>query len=139
MIIRLPHVDPIDTLDLTEDFENRVKQSFAKYTEGTSKDYRFEDKLQYIENLKKYYIRRVDASEEVRRIILDRCEFELDEYGDLPDRDEFWSLEFMEQIFDAGFLPFRQKYENSSERNYKTLKAIYEIIRIVVCWEEERE
>lgn len=52
MIIRLPHVDPIDTLDLTEDFENRVKQSFAKYTEGTSKDYRFEDKLQYIENLK---------------------------------------------------------------------------------------
>lgn len=139
MIIRLPHVDPIDTLDLTEDFENRVKQSFAKYTEGTSKDYRFEDKLQYIENLKKYYIRRVDASEEVRRIILDSCEFALDEYGDLPDRDKFWSLEFMEQIFDAGFLPFRQEYENSSGRNYKTLKAIYEIIRIVVCWEEERE
>lgn len=33
MIIRLPHVDQIDTLDLTEDFENRVKQIFAKYTE----------------------------------------------------------------------------------------------------------
>lgn len=53
MIIKLPHVDPIDTLALTDDFEDRVKESFAKFTELTIEDYTHEDKLMYLDNLRK--------------------------------------------------------------------------------------
>ncbi len=39
MIIRLPWVNPIDTLNLPEDFEDQVKESFKEFTKWTSRDY----------------------------------------------------------------------------------------------------
>lgn len=52
MIIRLPHITPINTLDLPCDFEERVQESFAKFTEMTAKEYTDEDRLAYIGNLR---------------------------------------------------------------------------------------
>ena len=36
MKIKLPWLKPFDTLDLPADFEDQVKESFKKYTRGTS-------------------------------------------------------------------------------------------------------
>ena len=142
MKIKLPRVEPIDTLALPDDFEDRVKKSFAKFTRGTNTEYTYEDKLLYLDNLRTIYTRKItDSSDAVKNLILDCAEFELDEYGDLPDRDEFCSLEFLKMCYDAGKkLRFRDKYyEYNHHDNDTTMKVIAKIIQIVMNWESEEE
>ena len=75
MIIKLPHVEPIDTLALTDDFEDKVEESFAKFTELTDKDYTHEDKLMYLDNLRKRWLHgEVGGIDAVRDMILERSE-----------------------------------------------------------------
>lgn len=138
MIIKLPHVDVIDTLHLPDDFEERVKHSFKVFTECTNKAYTYEDKLMYLDNLRNRYLRSRDAEEEVKRLILDTAEFQLDEHGDFPDKDEFWDMSFMRQCFEKGDSKFRDEYEKTSRRdNEKTLTAIFRIIQIITNWEDD--
>lgn len=70
MIIRFPWIREIDTLDLPENFEQLVEESFRRFTEGTAKDYRFEDKLCYLDNLRERYLSGGEDDEEaVTRLI----------------------------------------------------------------------
>lgn len=137
MLIKLPHVDPIDTLNVPNDFEEKVKYSFKMFTELTNPKYTYEDKLMYLDNLRGY-LHPVYATDAVKYLILDHIGFELDEYGDLPDKDDFWSIDFMSECFEKGNKPFRDEYEKiSHSANDKTLKVIFEIIRVVVNWSDD--
>ena len=139
MMIYLPWIDPIDTENLPEDFEAQVKMSFGKFTEGTNRDYTHVDKLMYLDNLRRYYLRgkhQKYTEDYVNDIMKKTFEYSLDEYGEIPDKEEFLSIEFMGSCFDYGFFPFRDQYDrDSSSRNNTVLKVILEIIRIVIHWE----
>ena len=136
MIIKLPHIDPIDTLDLPFDFEKKVNHSFKMFTELTNPKYTYEDKLMYLDNLRDY-LHPYESEEAVKQLILERTEFEIDEYRDFPDKDEFWSIEFMCHCYENGNKNFRDRYEKrSSGMNDQTLKAIFTIIQIVINWKE---
>ena len=138
MIIKLPHIEPIDTLALTDDFEDKVKESFAKFTELTNRDYTHEDKLMYLDNLRRYWLHKnICGIDAVKDMILERAEFEIDEYGVLPDKDDYRCLEFMGECYEKGRdIGFRDKeYENNHRKNDETLKVIARIIQIVMNWE----
>lgn len=140
MIIRLPHVEPIDTLNLPKDFNERVKYSFGKFTEMTAEDYTDEDRLLYLDNLRLHYIRRFEAEEEVKCTIIDRTEYELTENGDFPDKEDFWSFGFMAECYELGQSSgkFRnQYYEKNHRDNDKTMKVIAAIVKIVMNWKSE--
>lgn len=136
MIIKLPHVEPINTLALTDDFEDRVKESFAKFTELTNEDYTHEDKLLYLDNLRKLWLHKdIDGISAVKDLIIERAEFQLSEYDELPDTDDYNCLEFMGACYDKGkYINFRDDYEKSTSQNNKTLKVIARIIKIVMNW-----
>ncbi len=135
MILKLPHIKAIDTLNIPENFEGLVKESFRIFTEMTAKEYTFEDKMMYLDNLRGF-LHPKDAEESVKDLILKNAEFQLDEYGEFPDKSDFWSFEFMCECFEAGNKKLRGNYENCSYRNDKTQKVIFEIIRIIVNWSE---
>ncbi len=137
MIVKLPHIDPIDTLNLPKDFEERVRESFRKYTEFTSKDYTHEDKLMYLDNLQKF-LHPGEAEEYVKDMIMERAEYEIDEFEDFPDKEDFWCFEFMAECFEAGNKEFcpEAPFEKNHRDNSKTLKAILEMIKIISNWEE---
>ena len=137
MIIKLPNVKPINTLALTDDFEDRVKESFAKFTELTNEDYTHEDKLMYLDNIRKYWLHKdIDGISAVKDLIIERVEFHLSEYEELPNIDDYNCLEFMGACYDKGkHIDFSGEYENSSSRNNETLKVIARIIQIVMNWE----
>lgn len=139
MLIRLPGVESFNTLNLPDDFEERVKKSFGKFTQGTHKDYTQIDKLQYIDNLKRYYIRGLQSGrEEVKKLIGEKVYEYLEEYGEMPDGSEILSLDFMEECYEKGSLHFNDNtYELRTSDNNKTLKVIAEIIKIVMNWEKE--
>lgn len=136
MIIKLPHIDPIDTLDVPNDFEGKVKHSFKCFTELTNPKYTYEDKLMYLDNLRGW-LHPGEADDAVKHLILEHTEFELDEYGEFPDKEKFWCLNFMCECFEKGNKPFRDYYEEKSHSaNDQTLKVIFEIIKIVMNWSE---
>ncbi len=141
MMIYLPWIDPIDTENLPEDFEAQVKTSFGKFTKETNRDYTHEDKLTYLDNLRRYYLRGKHqryTEDCVNDLMKKTFEYSLDEYGEILDKEELLSIEFMGSCLEHGFFPFRDQYDrDSSSRNNTALKVILEIIRIVVYWEHE--
>ena len=75
MKIKLPYVETIETLCLPKDFESRVKESFKRFTEGTNGDYTHHDKLLYIDNLRKHYLRNdISTEDAVKQIIADKLQ-----------------------------------------------------------------
>ena len=48
-MVKLPRGVEVDIFDLPEDFEEQIKESFRGYTEETAKEYRYCDKLGYID------------------------------------------------------------------------------------------
>lgn len=138
MIINLPWVEPIDTLDLPENFEELVKKSFREFTKGTNIDYRHEDKLLYLDNLRKAYLREDNTEKAVKNIVAEETMYRLKEYGEMPYADDILSVEFMETCYKEGFRPFYDHYDEvSANRNSEDLSVILNIIKIVVNYEEE--
>lgn len=137
MIINLPHIKPIDTLNLSEDFEEQVKESFRVFTELTNRDYTYQDKLTYLDNLREY-LHPKRAEECVKELIWERTEHEIVEYDNFPDKEDFWCFDFMVDCFKEGqSKEYRGYYEKySSSKNDRTLKVILRIIQIIVNWEE---
>lgn len=139
MIIRLPWINPIDTNRVPSNFDELVKESFLKFTKGTSKEYMFVDKLLYIDNLRKHYLRFGDSQSSVENLIKERCMYRLREYGELPTTEEILDVEFMEYCYDEGFRPFKDTWDKcSSSRNDAIMKLILRIIQVVVNIEEKR-
>lgn len=139
MLINLPWIAPIDTEHLPADFEERVKHSFAKYTECTAKDYTSHDRLCYIDNLTRSYIRRLNPERRVREMIHDAVDCSIENCDTMPDDDELLSWEFMEQCYEVGVRESRL-YRNyncgSSSADNRALDVVAQIVRIVMNWEE---
>lgn len=138
MIINLRHAK-IDTVNPPENLEEIVCREFAEFTKGTHRDYTFEDKLLFIDHLRASLYGNINPHDAVKSIIISRDEFELDEYGDLPDRDDYWSMEFLEHCYECGDHKLRNKeFEPfSSSASEKTMKTVLRIIAAVVNWKED--
>lgn len=138
MIIKLPYIYPIDTLNLPEDFKTKVSNSFAKFTAETDPRYTSEDKLAYLDNLRKYYIMiKDDSIESVKDLILTRTEHEILENDDFPVKEDFYSFNFMTECYELGEKNSRflnSQYEDEKSDNAITLNVIADIIKIVMNW-----
>lgn len=146
MKIELPWIKPFDTLDLPDDFEDQVKESFRKYTMGTSTRYTWKDKMLYIIHLPLIFKGTIDlpedtiAEKEVRDLIHRELDYKLDEADDVLDRDDIYSFEFMCQCFVDGMRyvgPFHEYESYSSSKNEETEKVMFRIVQIVMSWEPE--
>lgn len=139
MRIRLPYIEQINTECLPDNFEELVKKSFINFTKGTNKNYTFEDKLLYLDNLRKFYLRGyTDTSFEITKILGESYRQQLDDYDDVLEKEEVLSTEFMEHCFDRGFMPFRDTWDKwSSSANDRAHKAIVTIIKIIINFEWE--
>lgn len=133
MIINLPWVEPINTESLPENLEELVKKSFREFTKGTRKEYQHEDKLLYLDNLRKAYLREDNTEKAVRNLVSGETMYYLEEYGEMPNTEDILSVDFMETCYKEGFRPFYHHYdEASASRNSKALSVILDIIKIVV-------
>lgn len=100
--LKFPRGVYIDLTDIPDDFEEQIRKSFHDYTEGTAKEYRWQDKLAYIDLIREYAHRAEAACDWVKQRILSQCEYELSEYGTLPEKDGFLDWRFAEDVFDLG-------------------------------------
>ena len=137
MKIRLPYIEPINTECLPDNFKELVEKSFINFTEGTNKDYTFKDKLLYLDNLRKFYLRGyTDTSFEITKILGESYRQQLDDYDDVLEKEDVLSTDFMEYCFDRGFMPLRDTWDKwSSSANDRAHKAIVDIVKIIINFE----
>lgn len=92
----------VDVYDVPENFDEMILDAFKDYTHGTRKSFMYQDKLSFIDCMTKYLHKANDSVNCVKDLILRNTEWQLDEYGELPDKDEFWSLDFMADCYENG-------------------------------------
>ena len=107
MIIRLPHVEPIDTLNIPKDFNERVKYSFWKFTEMTA-----EDRTEY------------ELTEN-------------GDFPDKEDFWSFGFMAECYELGQSSGKFQNQYYEKNHRDNDKTMKVIAAIVKIVMNWKSE--
>ncbi|GFH43026.1 hypothetical protein Hs30E_15770 [Lactococcus hodotermopsidis] len=130
MKIKLCWVNEIDSENPPENLKEIVWDSFRKFTKGTAEDYKFIDKLSYIDNLRKSLHDFKNLEESVEKELGGYCKYYLDEYGEMPDATDVLDTAFMAQCFDSGFMPLSEL----GKFGYETSKTICDIVKYVMIY-----
>lgn len=142
MIIRLPRRVEIDLDNIPEDFDQIIRNAFRDYTKGTRDEYCFEDKLCFIDRCVELLHNVGDPDDEVMKLMKDRFECEIREYGTFPDESEFLSIEFMEHCYNMGrekarLYPGTERFAKNRSDHEKIEKLLLSIMRVVIDYEPE--
>lgn len=92
----------VDLDNVPENFEELVQKRFAKYTEGTRREYMYHDKLCFLDVV----VRRLHGDRWGDDAVMDLMEqcfsYELRERGNVPEKEDFFDISFMETCFNEG-------------------------------------
>ena len=81
--VKLPRGIEVDIFNLPEDFEEQIKESFRGYTEETAKEYRYCDKLGYIDCCIKHLNGGKCSDDIVNEMVEGRILYEWRENGEI--------------------------------------------------------
>lgn len=136
MKIKFPRGIVIDTNQIPEDFDDIIRKSFEEYTEGTSKAYTYQDKLAYIDVCRKLLHKAEDAQNCVIKLMKERMEYEVSEYGSIPDKEDYLSAEFMEHCFVEGRTNLYHHYTGDHHIDDKIMALLVRAIKVVINYED---
>lgn len=136
MKITLPREIRIDLDNIPENLEEIVQKAFTDFTEGTDEKYRYQDKLYFID-LMIGRLHHAD-SDNINDLIKSRFAFDLDEYGELTEPEDFLSIEFMRECYDEGRKDSRlysQTYTDDRHNNEKIMQVACRVIKAVMNYD----
>lgn len=134
-IIKLPMEVSVDVFDLPENFDEIIKKTFIAYTKGTAEEYRFCDKLSYIDTVIEKITYNYDTEDRVEEICKEYLTNRMFYDGEIPDKDEYYSVDFMHECYGNGVNDTRlyQHYGCNDHHVYEAIqKAIVRIITVVM-------
>ena len=137
-MINLPRGIEVDIFNLPEDFEEQIKESFRGYTEETVKDYRYCDKLGYIDCCVRYLNVNTDSGNAVDDMVENRIIYEWRENGEIIQEDDIYCSEFMEECYDRGKEDARLYSHFGSDDHHiydRIQKVLVKVITIVMNYE----
>lgn len=132
MKIRFSGYLEIDTDHIPDDFDEKVRESFRRFTDGTAKDYTFVDKLAYIDVMRRNLHQANDAEVCVRKMINGLMDYHIREIGDIPEKSDFLSVDFMTSCFDAGRTNLYAHYTGDHRIDYVIMKLLVRAIKVVI-------
>lgn len=141
LYVQFPKGIKVDVFNPPEDFEKQIEKAFGEHTYGTADDYTYQDKLNFCDQIVSKLHKAEDSWYAVKELLIDRFEYELDECGDLPDRDDFKSVEFMENCYNKGREDGRMYYqfEHKGVKDHhiydRVMELEYRAIKAVMNWE----
>ena len=137
--IKLPRGIEVDIFNLPEDFEEQIKESFRGYTEETAKEYRYCDKLGYIDCCIEYLNGGNRSDDIVNEMVEGRILYEWRENREIIDEDDVYSFEFMEDCYDRGKKDAKLYSHFGSDDHHiydQIQKVLVKVITIVMNYEE---
>lgn len=135
MIINFPNKVIIDTENIPDNFDELIKRSFAKYTEGTAEECTYMDKLAYIDRCRELLHRSFNEEERVLEMMTDYFEYEVMEHGEIPEKSDFTGIEFLAACYRAGKTDLHSHYSKTAVTNEKILKLLVRMIKVVINYE----
>lgn len=138
--IELPRGVIVDAFNLPEDFEKQIIESFKGYAAGTAKEYRYCDKLGYIDCCVRHLNGDKDSDDVVNDMVANRILYEWRENGEIIQGDDVYCFEFMEDCYNRGKENARicSHFGNDDHHIYNQIqKVLVKVIAIVMNYEEE--
>lgn len=142
MLLKLPRNLTVDTENVPDNFEEIIEDCFRAYTNGTRKEYRYQDKLCFIDICRKFFHKAESTPVSVRALMEDLFKYRLDELGEFTCESDFLSIEFMEDCFEKGRTNL---YSHDYDKEYavwdsqfcdKVMKILERIIKVVINYED---
>ena len=139
MIVNLPRGLKINLDNVPEDFESMVQKAFSEYAEGTAKEYMFQDKLAFIDRSIVLLHGDKPSYEAIMDLMKDYLEGEVREYGNIPDKTDYLSPEFMENCYIAGVDSQRMysRYGVGRHDEEKIERLLLRLIKAVIEYQEK--
>lgn len=137
-LIKLPGNVIVDVFNLPENFKEIVEKTFSEYTNGTSKDYQYIDKLCFIDVLIRNINQCEYGYEEVNKLVEEKFSQEWRKNGILITEEDVYNIDFMEECYSAGKEAARlySRYGLTNEHIYQQIqKVIVKIITIIMNYE----
>lgn len=137
--ITLPRGVEVDVFNLPDDFKDIIEKAFSEYTEATAEDYRYCDKLAFIDCLMRNINKCESSYEAVNKLVKERFDYEWNANGNLLTEDDIYSAEFMENCYSAGNNDARlySHYGLDDHHIYDRIqKVIAKVITIVMNYTE---
>lgn len=137
--IELPRGVIVDVFNLPKDFEDQIIESFKGYTAETAKEYRYCDKLGYIDCCVQHLNGDKCSYDIVDKMVEGRILYEWREYGEIIEKDDVYCFEFMEECYDRGKKDARLCSHFGSDDHHiydQIQKVLVKVITIVMNYEE---
>lgn len=141
MIVTLPRGVIIDTnKEPGADFDEKIKEEFAQYTEGTADAYTYQDKLSFIDICVDRFHGQKDGEKAVKEYLGDRFKYDL-ECGDFPQEEDYYNLETMQDIYMKGKESQKLHSHDSGDRHEeeKIERIIIRLIKAVLDFERSEK
>lgn len=144
-LLKFPHGVVVDINNVPEDFDAIIAKSFSEFTYGTAKEYTYQDKLYYIDLMRKYAHQNsdeeIDSWDEVKKLIKKRFEYNLEENGEITSEYEYLNTDFMVECYEAGLRegnrPLYDKYGDDHHIYDKVMSLLSRAIKVVMDWERK--
>lgn len=137
--IELPRGVIVDVFNLPKDFEEQIIESFKGYTAETAKEYRYCDKLGYIDCCVQHLNGDKRSDDIVNKMVEGRILYEWRENGEIIEEDDIYCFEFMEECYDRGKKDARLYSHFGSDDHHiydQIQKVLVKVITIVMNYEE---
>ena len=136
MNFNLPHVGVMNTEQLPENFDVYVKVSFQTYSQTTARAYQHEDKLSYIDLMRKEFWQVKNAREIAIKTLMDWYKRFARQKGKYGVVDPEQVCKFGTDCVEAGFLPLCGNYARDQAENEQARKVLFRIIYVVTNYLE---
>lgn len=127
MEIKFPTDLVIDLDNIPDDFENLIIKEFSEYTKGTHRDYTYQDKLCFIDMISRDIHGDKDSFDAVKDLMVKRFEYNVVEFGTMPDSEDYNCIEFMMDCYSLGVDESKLYHHISGDHH------IYDLIMELEC------
>lgn len=135
MNIKFPRGVTVDINNVPQNFEDLIRESFEAFTEGTAADYTYQDKLAYIDLCRKYLHRAEETNDCVLALMKEYLEYNVTEQGEIPDKEDYLSVEFMETCYERGRTNLYDHYTGNHHVDDKIMGLLARAIKVVINYE----
>lgn len=138
--IILPRGLKVDIFKLPEDFKEQIKQAFKEYTQETNKDYRDCDRLGFIDCCVRHINGDKNAYDVVDEKVKDFISYQWEEYGQLNNKDDVYSVDFMEICYSEGVhnAVLCSHFGIDDHHIYDQIqKVLVQVIKVVMDYDEQ--
>ena len=140
MKIILPRGLEVDLDNIPDDLEEQVQKCFSEYIMGTNPKFMYHDKLCFIDVMVKKLHGNQDSDDAVMDVMKNYLEYEVKEYGNIPDKDDYLDIGFMKQCYNLGqrsmeMYSHEWKGKQRKHDDDKIMKVLCRAIKAVMDYE----